>query len=251
MSKGYVPAKNIIGTDVQAWGDILDDLNTLGAAASDGQFIVATGAGTFAYEATTTARTSLGVGAGDSPQFTGIELGHASDTTLTRVSAGVLAIEGVNVVTTSSTSTLTNKTFDANGTGNSLSNVDLADLSIGAKTESIIIAASDETTALETGAAKTTFRMPYAFTLTDVRASVTTAPTGATLTVDIHESGTTVLSTKITIDATEKTSTTAVAAPVIGDAALADDAEITIDIDQIGSSVAGAGLKVYLIGYQT
>ena len=34
----------------------------------------------------------------DSPQFAGINLGHASDTTLTRVSAGVVAVEGVNVV---------------------------------------------------------------------------------------------------------------------------------------------------------
>ncbi|XKT74470.1 MAG: hypothetical protein ACJKTH_00010 [Patescibacteria group bacterium UBA2163] len=41
---------------------ILEDLNTLGAAASDGQFIVATGAGTFAYESGSTARTSLGLG---------------------------------------------------------------------------------------------------------------------------------------------------------------------------------------------
>ena len=38
-------------------------------------------------------------------------------------------------------------------------------------TESIIVAASDETTALTTGSAKVTFRMPYAFTLTAVRAS--------------------------------------------------------------------------------
>lgn len=87
-----------IGEDVQAYGAILDDLNTLGIAASDGQFIVATGEGVFAYEATTTARTSLGVGTGDSPQFTGIELGHASDTTLTRVSAGIVAIEGTNIM---------------------------------------------------------------------------------------------------------------------------------------------------------
>lgn len=43
-------------------------------------------------------RDTLGVGTGDSPQFTGIELGHASDTTLTRVSAGVVAIEGTNIV---------------------------------------------------------------------------------------------------------------------------------------------------------
>lgn len=35
-----------------------------------------------------------------SPQFTAINLGHASDTTITRVSAGVAAIEGVNIVTT-------------------------------------------------------------------------------------------------------------------------------------------------------
>lgn len=40
-----------------------------------------------------------------------IELGHATDTTLSRASAGRLAVEGVNVVTTSSTDTLTNKTL--------------------------------------------------------------------------------------------------------------------------------------------
>lgn len=120
----------------------------------------------------------------------------------------------------------------------------------GAALQTIAIAASDETTALTTGTAKATFRMPYAFTLTEVRVSVTTAPTDATLTVDINEGGTTILSTKLTIDSTEKTSTTAAAPPVIDDAALADDAEITVDIDQVGSTVAGAGLKVYLIGRQ-
>ena len=115
-------------------------------------------------------------------------------------------------------------------------------------TEEIVISASDETTDLTTGTAKTTFRMPFAMTLTGVRSSVNTAPTGATLTVDINEGGASILSTKLTIDAGEKTSTTAAAAAVISDSALADDAEITIDIDQIGSTVAGRGLKVTLIG---
>lgn len=114
--------------------------------------------------------------------------------------------------------------------------------------EAIVVAASDETSNLTTGTAKTTFRMPYAFTVTGVRASVTVAPTGSTLTVDINENGSSILSTKITIDATEKTSTTAATAPVISDTALADDAEITIDIDQVGSTVAGKGLKVTLLG---
>lgn len=44
-----------------------------------------------------------------------IELGNASDTTLARVSAGVVSIEGVNIATISATQTLTNKTFGDGG----------------------------------------------------------------------------------------------------------------------------------------
>jgi len=109
-----------------------------------------------------------------------------------------------------------------------------------------VIAASDETTDLTTGTGKVYFRMPYAGTLLAVRASVNTAPTGSTIIVDINEAGTTLLSTKLSIDASETTSTTAATAAVISDSALADDAEITIDIDQVGSIIKGKGLKVYM-----
>lgn len=123
----------------------------------------------------------------------------------------------------------------------------IADLA-PAQVQSIIVAASDESTALTTGTAKVTFRMPYAFTLTGVRASLTTAQaSGSVFTVDINEGGTSILSTKLTIDNTEKTSTTAATAAVISDSALADDAEITVDIDQVGDGTA-AGLKVTLLG---
>lgn len=122
------------------------------------------------------------------------------------------------------------------------------DNKFSARTESIIIAVSDETTALTTGTAKVTFRMPYALTLTAVRGSLTTAQTsGSILTVDINETGSTILSTKLTIDNSEKTSTTAATAAVVSDANLADNAEITIDIDQVGNGTA-AGLKITLIG---
>lgn len=118
----------------------------------------------------------------------------------------------------------------------------------GSSSKVIQLACSDEGTALSTGTAKITFRMPYAMTLTDVRASLTTAQaSGSIFTVDINQGGTTILSTKLTIDNTEKTSTTAATAPVISNTSLADDAEITIDIDQIGNGTA-AGLKVTLIG---
>ena len=115
--------------------------------------------------------------------------------------------------------------------------------------EVIQVAVSDETTALTTGTAKLTFRMPFAMTVTEVRASLSTAgTTSGTTTIDINEGGTSILSTKLTIDATEKTSTTAATPSVISDSALADDAEITIDIDAISGGATEKGLKVTLIG---
>ncbi len=152
----------------QTQGDVLDDLNTLGANPFSGDpnkdFLTGTAAGTLAWESGATVRTSLGLGTGDSPiftgvtlnntglhlldtnashdliikpgsdltadktltlttgdsdriitlsgnptlddwfdqsvkiaaspQFTGIELGHASDTTIARASAGNLSVEG-------------------------------------------------------------------------------------------------------------------------------------------------------------
>lgn len=114
--------------------------------------------------------------------------------------------------------------------------------------ETIIIAVGDETTAITTGTAKITWRMPFAMTVTAVRASLTTASSSGIPTFDINEAGTTILSTKLTIDATEKTSTTAAAAAVISDAALADDAEMSIDVDVAGTGAAGA--KIYITGYR-
>jgi len=67
------------------------------AVLGDGEIIVGDGSGDPVAESGATLRTSIGVGTGDSPQFTGIELGHASDTTVTRDSGGDLAIEG-NIV---------------------------------------------------------------------------------------------------------------------------------------------------------
>ncbi len=53
--------------------------------------------------------------------ITSIELGHATDTTLARVSAGLMSIEGVTVSTSSNSLTYTNKSYDTEGTGNAFS----------------------------------------------------------------------------------------------------------------------------------
>lgn len=122
---------------------------------------------------------------------------------------------------------------------------------ISKQPEAIQAAASDETTNLTTGTAKVTFRMPYAMTLTGVRASLSTAQTaGALLTVDINLNGTSVLGTKLTFDNNEKTTTTAATPATIVTSALTDDGEITVDIDVVGT--AGArGLKITLLGTRT
>lgn len=73
------------------------DAITAMAVLADGEMIVGDGTTDPVAESGATLRTTIGVGTGDSPQLTGIELGHASDTTLTRASAGVLAVEGVAV----------------------------------------------------------------------------------------------------------------------------------------------------------
>ena len=111
------------------------------------------------------------------------------------------------------------------------------------------IPVGDETTTITTGTAKVTFRVPFAMTVTAVRASVNTVSSSGTPTVDINEEGTSILSTKLTIDANEKSSQTAAVPAVISDASLADDAEITIDIDAAGTGAKG--LKVWIIGTRT
>ena len=118
--------------------------------------------------------------------------------------------------------------------------------------QALIIAASDETTALTVADGKIEFQMPYAFTLTDVRATLTTAgSTSGVTTIDIEDDGASIFSTLLTIDSTEKTSTTAATAAVISGASLADGSVMKVNVDVLSGGATEAGLKIYLIGYQT
>lgn len=112
----------------------------------------------------------------------------------------------------------------------------------------ITVTIMGDDTDLAVAVAERTFRMPLAMTLTDIRVSLKTAPTGAIATFDLNESGSTVLSTKVTIDEGGLSSVGATTPPVISDSALADDAQMTIDIDTIGTTIPGGGAIMYLIG---
>ena len=130
---------------------------------------------------------------------------------------------------------------------------------LATRKENFIVACSDETSDLTTGTAKVTFRMPYTMQITDVRASLTTATSSGIVTVDINLSGSSIFGngetgTRLTIDAGERTSTTAATAyNFVSSATLVtfgDDTEVSIDIDTVGTEGTGKGLKVTLIGYQ-
>lgn len=89
------------------------------------------------------------------------------------------------------------------------------------------------------------FRVPVAMTVLDVGGYIDTAGVTGTATFDINEAGTTILSTKITIDTAEKSSETAATPPVISDSAIAADAVLTFDIDVI-QTTAAKGLVVWM-----
>jgi hypothetical protein len=67
------------------------------AVLADSEMIVGDGSTDPVAESGATLRTSIGVGTGDSPQFTAVNVGAASDTTVARASAGDINVEG-NIV---------------------------------------------------------------------------------------------------------------------------------------------------------
>ena len=113
----------------------------------------------------------------------------------------------------------------------------------------IVVACSDEATAITSGAAKVTFRMPFAATLISVRASLTAATTGTEMQIDINEAGTSVFNAgtaTLRIDSGATTSVGATNAFVISDSSLADNAVMTIDVDQVGTGAKGLKVHMYL-----
>lgn len=104
---------------------------------------------------------------------------------------------------------------------------------------------------LATGTDKApTLCAPCTLTIAKVKICVKTAPTGAALIVDVNKNGTTIFTTQggrpsiAAGDLTDDSDTPDVTA-------LAETDKITIDIDQVGSTIAGADLTVEVVCDQT
>ena len=98
---------------------------------------------------------------------------------------------------------------------------------------------------LVAGTGTVRFYFDRSITITNVAASVSVAPTGASVIVDVNKNGTTIFTTQanrptIAVSTfTDLSSTPDVTSLVSGD-------YLTIDIDQIGSTIAGSDLIVYV-----
>lgn len=111
----------------------------------------------------------------------------------------------------------------------------------------LMIALSDETTAITTGV-KATIRAAEAMTIDALpRISVNTASSSGLVTVDIKINGVSIFTTKPTIDASEKTSVTAATAASLtaSTISVADDAEITFEVTVAGTGAKGLKATLY------
>jgi hypothetical protein len=111
----------------------------------------------------------------------------------------------------------------------------------------IAVACSDMTTAITTGTRKAYVRVRENGTLVGVAGSLATAQTsgGTKFTVDIKKNGASVLSTLMTFDNAEKTTSSAATPAVISTSSVTVDDEFAFDVTALGAGDA-AGLIVYL-----
>lgn len=112
---------------------------------------------------------------------------------------------------------------------------------LAARKESVYLqcACSDKTTPLAVGAGVGVIPVPCSFVLTEVRAFLVTAQTSGNLfTIDVKLDGTSILSTLLTIDNGEHSSTSATTPAVISTQQIPDDSVITVDVTQIGDGTA-------------
>lgn len=92
-------------------------------------------------------------------------------------------------------------------------------------------------------AGKAIFRVPFACTIKAMSVATDIAPTGASLIFDIHKNGTTLFTTQANRPTIVASAVSAsVALPAVTTLAAGD--VLTVDCDQIGSSVASTGFTI-------
>ncbi len=120
---------------------------------------------------------------------------------------------------------------------------DLALARMTLKKEVIMLALTkDPATAVTVGTKKVSFRLPFAFTLTEVIVSADFHGTSSTMTIDVNDDGVSINGTPLSLTTTQLVNQAA------STQAFADNSVVTVDVDAAGTDVRG--VVVYLIGKQ-
>jgi len=115
--------------------------------------------------------------------------------------------------------------------------------------EPLGFALSDETTALTAGQ-KLATDFPCNYVVTRVYGSVVTAASGSTIQVDVEDEGASIVNSVLTFAVGANNAEVTSFSGATASYSITKGRLISFDVDQVGSSVAGAGLKVYLDGYR-
>jgi hypothetical protein len=99
---------------------------------------------------------------------------------------------------------------------------------------------------LAVGAGSARFLAPFAMTLLGVTAAVGTAPTGASILLDVNKGGATIFTTQANRPAIAAGATAMSAEAVPDVTTVAVGNELTVDVDQVGSTVTGSDLTVFI-----
>jgi len=123
-----------------------------------------------------------------------------------------------------------------------------ASFSVETKDVTIILLLMPPNVNISLGSILAINRFPYGLAIKTVEISVAIAPTGANLIVDMLKNNVSMMTTKLSIDSGEFSSTTATAPPVLSSTTLAVGDKLSFNVDQIGATIPGQYLTVTLRG---
>jgi hypothetical protein len=114
----------------------------------------------------------------------------------------------------------------------------------GSKGESMITFSSTGSLSVTTGTIRYLF--PFAATILGVSAAINTAPTGSSVLVDVNKNGTTVFTTQANRPEIAASANSSGTESVPDVTSISSGDFLQVDIDQVGSTVAGSDLTVFI-----